>query len=205
MGIFSDLSGIGKGGPVSRRARYAEDFTVVEVPDRKGRLRKKAVYIGTWTVIRDWNAAARRTLWGTAALTLLIVVLYVRALLLTHFASGKLLVMLPLLAGLFPLFYLCMGATALPYGGKPMRRDQYMHSFIRMSRSAVAVAAFAIAGLLAMLIYRIVLKDWLFLPEDRLFLAFYILAAAASVLIVFLLRRLDLAERENKAYESEPK
>lgn len=201
MGIFFDLSGIGKGDPSSRRNRYAEDFRVVEVPDKRGRLRRKAVYTGTWTVIRDWNAAAKGTLWGAAALTVLIAVAYGRGLLLTHFASGKFLVMIPLLAGLFPLFYLCMGAAALPYGGKPMRRDQYMHSFIRMSRSSVAVAAFALAGLLATLIYRIVLKDWLFLPEDRLFLALFAFAAAASVLIVVLLRRLDLAERPNDAYE----
>lgn len=200
MGLFSDLSGIGKSGPGWSRSRYAGDFKVVEVPDKKGRLRKKAVYTGTWTVMRDLTVA-RRILWGCLGLTVLDGIAYGRALLLTHFSSGKFLVMIPLLAGLFPLFYLCMGATALPYGGKPMRRDQYMHSFIRMSRSAVAVAAFALTGMLATLVYRIALGDWLFLPEDKLFLGLYLAAVAASVLIVILLRRVDLMERENGAYE----
>ena len=202
MGLFSDLSGIGKNTPFSIKGRYADDFLIKEVPDKKGRLHKKAIYQGTWTVIRDWNAA-RRILWGVLALTAVEVVAYARALLLTHFSSGKLLVMLPLAVGLFPLFYLFRGMTALPFRGKPMRRDQYMHSFIRMSRSAVAVACLALVGLLATLAYRIALQDWLFLPEDKLFVALCAASIVIPAAIILLLRGVDLAERENRAYENE--
>lgn len=200
MGLFSDLTGIGKGTTFSNRTRYVNDFKVVEEPDKKGRLRKKTVYIGIWTLPRD-EKQGKRTCWACLVLTLAAAVLYFRSLLLTHFGSSKFLVLLPLLLGLFPLLYLLMGAFELPYRGRPMRRDQYMHSFIRMSRSAVAVTAFDLTGLVALFVFRIIEEDWLFFPEDWSFLTMTLLAAVFAVLIVILLRRVDLAERENSAYE----
>ena len=200
MGLFSDLTGVGKGNPFSNRTRYVNDFKVVEEPDKKGRLRKKAVYIGTWTLPRD-EKQGKRTCWAALVLALISAVLYFRGLLLTHFGSGKLLVMLPLMLGMFPLLYLLMGATELPYRGRPMRHDQYMHSFIRMSRSAVAVTVFDLVGVIALFVLRAVEGDWLFLPEDWGFLALTLIPAILLVLIVILLRRVDLMERENGAYK----
>ncbi len=203
MGLFSDLSGIGKGKGVSDRTRYADDFKTVEVPDKKGRLKKRAVYTGTWFTLRD-AAVAKRILWGALALAAAEALLYLWTLMVTHLGSGKLFVMLPLLAGLFPLWYLLMGVAALPYRGNPMRRDQYMHSFIRVSRSAVAVAAFTAVGLAAVLVYRILGHDWLFLKGDWRFLAGCILVIGLSVLLLVLLQRIDISERENSAYKSRP-
>lgn len=203
MGLFSDLSGIGKGKGLSDRTRYVDDFKVVEVPDKNGRLKKRAVYTGTWFTPRDEDAAKRR-LWAALALAAVEALLYLWTLMLTHLGSGKLLVMLPLLAGLFPLWYLLMGIAALPYRGKPMRRDQYMHSFIRVSRSAVAVAAFAAVGLAAVFVYRTVGSDWLFLRGDWLFLTGCVLVMGLSALLVILVQRIDIAERDNGAYESKP-
>ena len=200
MGLFSDLTGMGKGNPFSDRGKYLEEFKIVEEPDKKGRMRKKAVYTGPWTVMRE-KKAGRRTMFLALVLALAAAVTYVRGLLLTHFGSGKLLVMLPLCLGLFPLFYLLMGATELPYRGKPLRRDQYMHGIIRMCRSAVAVFAFHAVALAALFILRIIEKDWLFLPEDWQFLAMAVLAAVCAACIVILLRRVDFTERENNVYK----
>lgn len=199
MGLFSDLTGLGKGSPFSGRGKYLDDFKVVEEPDKKGRIRKKAVYTGSWTVMRE-EKAGKRTMFLVLALALAAAAAYVWALLLTHFGSGKLLVMLPLCLGLFPLFYLLMGATELPYRNRPLRRDQYMHGIIRMCRSAVAVTAFDLVALVALFILRAAEGDWLFLPEDRHFLALTLSAAVFAVLIVVFLRRVDLTERENSAY-----
>ena len=100
--------------------------------------------------------------------------------------------------------YLLMGVFSLPFRGAPMRRDQYMHSFIRASRSAVGVSAFVFAGLLASFVYRIILGDWLFLPEDWYFIAACAVIGMLSAGTVYFLRSIDLSERENAAFESKP-
>lgn len=200
MGLFSDLTGMGKRYSFSGRTKYVDDFTMVEVPDKKGRMRKKAVYTGAWTVLRD-RKAGQRAMFLALALSLATAAVYFRALLLTHFGSSRLLVMGPLCLGLFPLLYLLMGCTELPYRGKPLRRDQYMHGVIRMCRSAVAVTAFDLVALAALFILRAVVGDWLSLPEDRHYLILSVLAAIFAVLIVIILRRVDLVERENSAYK----
>lgn len=204
MGLFNDMTGIGKVKNLSNQTRYVNDYKLVEIPDKKGRFRKKAVYIGTWYLVREWNAETKRQLWGSMVLTVAEAAVYVWMLMLTHLGSGRLLVMLPLLAGIFPVWYMLMGAAVLPYRGKPMRRDQYMHSFIRVSRSTVAVAAFDAVGVAAAFIYRIILNDWMFLAGDWRFLIASFLILILSLLIVIMLRRIDISERENAAFESKP-
>ena len=201
MGLFDSL--VGKGRGLSDLNRYVDDYKLVEEKDAKGRVRKKAVYVGTWTVLRQ-PAAARLRLFLSLGLALALAAAYVRVLLLTHAASGSLPVMLPLLAGLFPLLYLLMGCLSLPFGLKPMRRDQYMHSFIRASRSAAAVGILALAGVIASIIYRAVHGDWMFLREDILFLTLCLLVAGLSGAVIGLLRGVDLAERENASYKNRP-
>ncbi len=202
MGLFDIFSE--KGKSFSDLKRYIGDFKTVEVRDSRGNLRKKAVYTGVWTVLRDERPSARIKLWAALGMAVALIVIYFRIMLLTHAGSGQMGVMLPLLAGLFPGLYLMMGALSLPFRGKPMRRDQYMHSFIRASRSAVAVAAFVFAGFAASMVYRIIRSDWLFLPEDWVFLAGCALILALCGGIVIVLRSVDLAEKENAAYESKP-
>ena len=73
-----------------------------------------------------------------------------------------------------------MGALALPFRGKPQRRDQYMHGMIRVSRSAAAVAVLVGFGLLASLVLRIRRGDWLFLGGDWLFLCLCLLLLLLS-------------------------
>ncbi|MBR3108645.1 MAG: hypothetical protein IKH30_15910 [Clostridia bacterium] len=202
MGLFDGF--LSSDSKFSDLKRFVGDFEIIEVKDKNGRMRKKALYTGVWTVLRDAGTATRAKMYAAAATAFVLIAAYIWSLLLTHVGSGSLLVMLPLLAGLFPVLYLLMGVFSLPFRGKPMRRDQYMHSFIRASRSAVGVSAFAFAGLLASFVYRIILGDWLFLPEDWYFIAACAVIGMLSAGTVYFLRSIDLSERENAAFESKP-
>ena len=188
---------------ISDTGKYAGDFQNVEETDAKGRVRKKALYTGIWFVCRDPREAGRKLFVALGASVALVLV-YLRLLTAPHQAAGQLWVMLPLLAGLYPAGYLIMGLTALPYRGKPQRRDQYMHSFIRASRSAAAVTVFVTAGAVISLILRTIEGDWFFLKQDWLFLAGCLVSAGLGTAVILLLRSVDIAEKENSAYESKP-
>ena len=90
-----------------------------------------------------------------------------------------------------------MGATSLPFRGKPMRQDQYMHSFIRMSRSCTAVAACAVLTLVVTVGYRIYTGNWQFFAEDILFMILCAVIACFSIGLILLLRSVDFAEMPN--------
>ena len=203
MGLFDSFAGPGKS--FSDLKKYVEDFEIMETRDRKGRARKEARYIGPWTVLREAGGMTRVRLWSALGMAACLTATYIRMLLLNHLVSGQLLVMLPLLAGLFPSLYLIMGVTALPFRGRPMRRDQYMHSFIRSFRSATAAGVCVLVGEAAALIARAIAGDWLYRPEDWHFtvLGIFILAAAAGV--IGLLRAVDVTEKPNSAYRDPKK
>ena len=198
MGLFDNP--LEKGQNLSDRKKYIDDFELVETKDDKGRVRKRAVYRGVWTVLRPPVKKSLYKLWAVLALAVLLAAVYVRMLLLTHLSSGNLLTMLPLLTGLFPGMYMLMGAMSLPFRGRPMRRDQYMHSFIRVSRSAVAIIVCVAVGLIVSLIYRAVNGDWTFFREDRLFIILCLVSAALASGTLTLLRMVDVAELPNEAY-----
>ncbi len=178
--------------------KYAEDYRITETPDEKGgRPRRQVIYTGSWYLPRE-RCTVR--LWLCAAMAVMLAALHIRLLLLTHAGSSQLYVMLPLLAGLFPVLYLLMGVFSLPLRGKPMRRDQYMHSFIRASRASVAVAVCSLLGQLGTLLYRTLAGDWLFLPEDWLFLLLGLAVLLLFAGILLTLRSIEIAERENAAF-----
>ena len=179
--------------------KYVSDFLIEETADEKGRIRRTAVYTGPWTVFRDPGPSAQRKLWITLLLSVLMTGLYVRAMLLTHLTSARFEVTVPLLLGLFPVLYLMMGALSLPFRGKPMRRDQYMHSFIRVSRSCVAISVFALIPLIITLILRLSCGNWDFFPEDWLFTVFCLFVPVLAAGIILLLRSIDVTEKENAA------
>ena len=95
--------------------------------------------------------------------------------------------------------YLLFGAFSLPFKERAMRQDQYMHSFIRMSRSSVAVAVCAVMALILSFIYRATKGNWQFFTEDILFLILLCAVAALALGIIFLLRSIDFAELPNDA------
>ena len=183
--------------------RYVDDFVTELVEDDKGRTRKKTTYIGTWQVLREPGA---KTLWmliGAAAMSLASAGCVMTALLLPHAGAGDYPVMVPHLISLFPFLYQLMGAASLPYRQKPMRRDQYMHGFIRMQRSAVAILAMTAVGMLAAPVLRLIRSDWLFLKGD----VFYFVLTAAALLfeggVLWILGRIETAERPNGFYKPE--
>ena len=202
MGLFD--SGVEKGRALSDLKKYVGDFKIVETKNAKGKTRRMAVYTGVWTVIRNPGKGTSIRIWAAPVLAAALLAAYGIMLMTTHLFSAELLVMIPLLAGLFPVLYLMMGATSLPFRGKPMRRDQYMHGIIRCCRSSVAVAVFAALGLLAALVLRAVRGDWSWRPEDWRFIGLGIAVIAAAAGILLLLRSVDVIEKPNEAYESKP-
>ena len=194
--------------PVEKRGffdtlRYVNDFQTEEITDGKGKTRKKITYIGTWNVLRDTGRRTLVKLISSAGLSVVAVALVFAVLLLQHGFGGDYVVMVPFMVVLFPLFYLLMGASSLPYRQKPMRRDQYMHGMIRMQRSSVAIMVLAAVGTIASLIVRTVRKDWLFLSEDWLFLVYAVLLIVCCGGILVILQSLELAELPNSAYAQE--
>ncbi len=195
MALFDNL--FGKGKTFSDRMRYVEDFRIEESLDERGKMHRKAVYIGNWTVLRKTGSGALAKLIASAALAAAAAVLLVRTMLLTHASSGSLFVMIPLAAALFPALYLVMGAFSLPYRQKPMRRDRFMHGITRMQRSSVAVIALAAVSLIVSFIYRAVVGDWMFFKEDRLFIALCIGVGICCAGVLILLGSLETEERPN--------
>lgn len=169
MAFFGNLFGSGKS--FSDRMRYVDDFKIEEYQNARGKTRKRAVYIGPWTVLNETGGKTLAKLIGAAALAVFAAAAFVNVLLIPqHAASDSLFVMIPLYVALFPTLYLLMGAFSLPYRQKPMRRDQYMHGITRMQRSSVAILVFLAVGVIASFIYRFSMKYWLFRKEDIWFL-----------------------------------
>ena len=203
MGLFDNP--LENGRSFSDLKKYINDFKIVEEKDAKGRLRKKAVYTGVWFVPAEKPEKTRWKLIGTVAMALLLMATYVRMILLTHASSGQYPVMVPMLLGLFPGMYLMMGILSLPFRGNPMRRDQYMHSFIRASRSAVALGICDLVALIATMIYRAVKPDWIYFSEDWLYTSLAVAVPALAAGIIFLLRSIDLDEKPNDTVAVKPK
>ena len=198
MGLFDNP--LEKGKSFSDLKKYVGDFKIVEEKDARGKLRKTAVYTGIWFVPREKPEKLRLKLWGSLAMAVVLMIAYVRMILLTHASSGQYPVMIPMLIGLFQGMYLMMGVLSLPFRGKPMRRDQYMHSFIRASRSAVAMGVFDLVSLIATMIYRAVKPDWIYLPEDWWYTGLAVAVPLLAIGVIFLLRSVDIDEKPNEAY-----
>ena len=116
--LFTDMGWIdgfaGKGSKLIDRLKYTEDFRLETETDEKGRTRKKAVYIGTWFVIRDYRISDRIRMTGSLLAAVAVMVIQFLLMLQSHAGSGSLFVILPLAAALFPGLYLLMGASSLP-------------------------------------------------------------------------------------------
>ena len=200
MAFFDNL--FGKGKTFSDRTRYVNDFKIEEYQNARGKIRRKAIYIGQWTVLREKGGKTLAKLIGAAAFAVLAAAALFNAVLLTHMLSGNLFVMIPLYVALFPTLYLLMGAFSLPYRQKPMRRDQYMHGITRMQRSSVAIMVFIMIGVIAGFIVRIVQKDWLYLKQDTWFLVGCLAAVVFCAGVLFLLGRIDTRECPNETFQN---
>ena len=196
MGLFGSFSDTKS--KFSDLRKYVDDYEIVEEQMPNGKLKKTVRYKGTWTILREVSSGTFFKLWLTVLMAFALIGVYVYTLTLTHTTSGLYTVMVPLMAGLFPCLYLAMGVLALPFRGKPMRRDQYMHSFIRISRSCTAILIFAFLAELITLIYRMIENDWLYLPADWRFTVSGIILITAAVAIILILRSIEITEKENR-------
>ncbi len=198
MGLFDNP--LGKAGSFSDLRKYIDDFEIAEEKDRKGNTHKVAVYKGLWTVLRNWTPTVRFRLWCMTGLSLTTVGLYVWMMLLTHLFSGNHLVVIPLLAGMFPCLYLLMGSFCLPYKGKPMRRDQFMHSFIRISRSCVGICSLTTVSFSVSVILRLIQGNWSFFNEDWYFMILCLVVIVTTLGIISFQRSFEVTERDNSYY-----
>ena len=196
MGLFGSFSDTKS--KFSDLRKYVDDYEIVEEQMPNGKLKKTVRYKGTWTILREVSSGTFFKLWLTVLMAFALIGVYVYTLTLTHTTSGLYTVMVPLMAGLFPCLYLAMGVLALPFRGKPMRRDQYMHSFIRISRSCTAILVIAFLAEPITLIYRMIENDWLYLPADWRFTVSGIILITAAVAIILILRSIEITERENR-------
>lgn len=196
MGLFGSFSDTKS--KFSDLRKYVDDYEIVEEQMPNGKLKKTVRYKGTWTILREVSSGTFFKLWLTVLMAFALIGVYVYTLTLTHTTSGLYTVMVPLMAGLFPCLYLAMGVLALPFRGKPMRRDQYMHSFIRISRSCTAILIIAFLAELITLIYRMIENDWLYLPADWRFTVSGIILITAAVAIILILRSIEITEKENR-------
>lgn len=203
MGLFSNLTGAGKGFGFTDSLKYVKDYKTETYTDKKGRTREKAVYIGTWFVLTEEPKKARLKVFSGAALGVLAVALLVVTELGYYTGSAWLPVSVPRLLALFPALYLLMGVAYLPYGLKPMHRDRYMHSFIRASRSGVAVLAMTAVSFIASFVYRMVMKDWTFVKGDWLYIAASAAMFASIGLMLWVLYSADVDEKPNSHYKDE--
>ncbi len=195
----------GNGKGLTDTFRYVDDFKTELVTDASGKTRKKTTYIGIWYVLRETGSQTVGMLIGAAALAVCTAVLGGFVLLTNHAGSGSYWVLIPHGAALFPALYLLMGAASLPYRQKPMRRDQYMHGFVRMQRSSVAVLAITAVGMIASVVVRAIAGDWMFLSGDIRYYAEGAAMLLACGAILFLLGRIDLAEYPNSYWKEEPR
>ena len=196
MGLFGSFSDTKS--KFSDLRKYVDDYEIVEEQTPNGKLKKTVRYKGTWTILREVSSGTFFKLWLAVLMAFVLIGVYVYTLTLTHTTSGLYTVMVPLMAGMFPCLYLAMGVLALPFRGKPMRRDQYMHSFIRISRSCMAILVCVFLAELVTLIHRAIEKDWLYLPADWRFTASGIILITAAVAIILILRSIEITERENR-------
>lgn len=196
MGLFGSFSDTKS--KFSDLRKYVDDYEIVEEQMPNGKLKKTVRYKGTWTILREVSSGTFFKLWLTVLMAFALIGVYVYTLTLTHTTSGLYTVMVPLMAGLFPCLYLAMGVLALPFRGKPMRRDQYMHSFIRISRSCTAILVIAFLAEPITLIYRMIENDWLYLPADWRFTVSGIILITAAVAIILILRSIEITEKENR-------
>ncbi len=182
------------------KGKYIDDYSLEEYRDGKGRVKKRPHYNGSWYCVKTDAARAKRSLYASLALSLLLGAALIVVQLQTHASSWAFYVVLPQAVALFPLLYLALGLFKLPYRLRPMERGSYFMGIIRVCRSSAAILILCAASFVGDFIYRIVSKDWLFLGDDRRYLAVLALVMVCCAAILRLLNGIDIDERPNHAY-----
>ena len=192
------------GGIVGRRYRYTEDYKILPALGGPGGRERRVIYTAPWTLPKldeaAWKTLVRR-LW---ILTALAVLAFLGVFLLPMNWQTRW--YMPVLAlGCFPLAYQVMGAVSLPREKKPLERQQYDKSFVRVRHSAVFALVLICLSALGFGIWWIlsaagVLETVPFTARDAAFAALLILMAAAELLTCRLCRGIETETLENSAY-----
>ena len=179
---------------------YAGDYETVLRKDKKGRMRKKAVYKGHWFFVLNEKKACRLYMFASAGLSVLCFVLLLAAQLVNFTCDGCGFVTIPLVLSLFPALFTLFSLEHLPFGAKPMERAGYMNGIIRISRLSAVSAILSGVSVAAEFVYRAVVSLWDFTGKDILHLLFSLAAAASAVSVILILHRIEISEHENEDY-----
>ncbi|MBR5713685.1 MAG: hypothetical protein IKX58_02695 [Clostridia bacterium] len=199
MALFDNKSG--SVFKFSDTLKYVDDYKIEEVENSKGRKRKVARYIGPWVVITTEKKAALTRMIIAAVLGVIAAVCHIWTLMMgSHFGSDNYLIMGPRVFALFPVFYLLMGIIDLPYRMKPMHRDREAHSFIRISRSGVAVMIMTGLSLITGLIYRFIESFMIFIGIDWMYIALSVITIVCLFVMLRLIYNIDREEKPNSYY-----
>lgn len=179
---------------------YIDDYRTELYTDSKGRTRERLIYTGAWYKL--WgNRKSNLLLMLSAALAC---VLFTAGLVLLQFSDSYVcvcwFVALPQAAALFPCLYALFGICELPYSCKPMKRDRYMHSVIRVCRSASAVGVIEAFVLIAGFVFRLVDSLWFFREPDILYIVHTVSVILLCGAAVFLLQKLEISSSPNSSY-----
>ncbi|MCR5279788.1 MAG: hypothetical protein K6E19_10160 [Lachnospiraceae bacterium] len=180
--------------------KFIDNYEVELEEDEKGKYHKKVKYTGPYIPVRTELKSLRPRLIAVALMAFCVVTFLVIATFMKHASVNFVLSELFLAISLFPGLYLIMGLMHLPYSGKPMQRDGYMHGMIRVLNSSGAILVFMGLELVSELLYRLRYADWMFFSEDILFLVIVILAGGISAGIMVIIRSIEVDELELNQY-----
>ena len=190
---------------VGRRYRYTEDYKVLSALSGPGGRGKQVIYTAPWIVPdldpETWQKLVR----ALRVLTALAVLSWVGAFLAVPPPTENKWYVPVLAVGAFPLAYQVMGAVSLVREKKPLERQQYDKSFVRVHHCAVFTFVILCLSALCFAVCQIltaagVLQAAPFAAGDAAFAALLVLTAAAELLIRRLCRGIKTDTLENSAY-----
>ena len=177
---------------------YADDYEDELYEDEHGKTRRRVTYIGPYIPVRNDARSLRFILIGVILLTAMTAAGIGAGMLINHTTGWWFFTTVPVSIAAFPCLYLIMGTLHLPYSGKPLQRDAYMHGMVRMLRSCGAIIVLSAVTLAAEFLFRIIHSDWLFLRGDIAFMLILFGIMAACIGIIFLIRAIDVDELDLK-------
>ena len=190
--------------PGEKTMKYAALYRSEPYVDERGRKKTRLRYTGPWMVPLDTERVAQIKIPLCGIGTWLILAALIVLQLFRHASSGCWYTSVLLLLALFPGAYGALGSIDLPWRGKPLTYDRYMHSVIRICRSSLAVLI--LTGVTAVIcepVYRIVSRDWIFLREDIGFLILCLFAAGLAYGEIRTLRDMEYHEVPNERFPQE--
>lgn len=176
--------------------QFVDDYDTELEEDEKGKLHKKTIYVGPIIRFLDEPKTIKPKLIASLFMSLVIGGLIVYGNLINHSSAWSLITSMTMGVELFPTLFLLMGAFNLPFNAKPMHRDKYMHSIIRVFRSCGALTVMMAFLFIYEIVYRVKNADWLFLSGDKQFIFVMLVSMILCVAVIVLLRTVNIDEKE---------